>query len=240
MTKLNNTLDNIRPRYNLMKLLNTFERDKTGKNKSLNKSLRIKNIENIFNIFNNKENKTNSIRFTNISMNTISNNKINDKSLSSIDSLRFSNADKKNKNFNSIDNHNIKLKTRNKKSNGGNPILSDLNDNNKNLRKSNKKKNKILRNLLLREKQNETGYEKNIINLENNKGYKIINTNSNDNKVYNNEYIFKLNNSANIGNKYKSNKLNKTIIAPIIYYIYQNEIKKKFKKFLCLVIIKRI
>ena len=95
MTKLNNTLDNIRPRYNLMKLLNTFERDKIGKNKSLNKSLRIKNIENIFNIFNNKENKTNSIRFTNISMNTISNNKINDKSLSSIDSLRFSNADKK-------------------------------------------------------------------------------------------------------------------------------------------------
>ena len=124
------------------------------------------------------------------------------------------------------------------------------------MRKSNKKKNKILRNLLLREKQNETGYEKNIINLENNKGYKIINTNSNDNKVYNNEYIFKLNNSANIGNKYtkkreknefkfqnasiKSNKLNKTIIAPIVYYIYQNEIKKKFKKFLCLVIIKRI
>ena len=102
------------------------------------------------------------------------------------------------------------------------------------MRKSNKKKNKILRNLLLREKQNETGYEKNIINLENNKGYKIINTNSNDNKVYNNEYIFKLNNSANIGNKYK------TIIAPIVYYIYQNEIKKKFKKFLCLVIIKRI
>ena len=74
--------------------------------------------------------------------------------------------------------------------------------------------------------------------------------------MYNNEYIFKLNNSANIGNKYtkkreknefkfqnasiKSNKLNKTIIAPIVYYIYQNEIKKKFKKFLCLVIIKRI
>jgi len=242
MTKLNNTLDNIRPRNNLMKLLNTFERDKTGKNKSLNKSLRIKNIENIFNIFNNKENKANSIRFTNISKNTISNNKINDKSLSSIDSLRFSNADKKNKNLNSIDNNNIKLKTRNKKSNGGNPSLSDLNDNNKNLRKSNKKKNKILRNLLLREKQNETGYEKNIINLENNNGYKIINTNSNDNKVYNNEYIFKLNNSANIGNKYtkkreknefkfqdasiKSNKLNKTSKAPIVYYINQNEIKK--------------
>ena len=242
ITKLNNTLDNIRQRNNLMTLLNTFERDKKSKNKSLNKSLRVKNIENIFNIFNNKVNITNSIKLTNISKNTISNNKINDKSISSIESLRFSNADKKVKNFNSIDNNNIRLKTRNKKSNGGNPSLSDLNDNNKNLRKSNKKKNKILRNLLLKEKQNETGYEKNIINLENNNGYKIINTNSNDIKVYNNEYIFKLNNSANIGNKYtkkrekhefkfqnesiKSNKLNKTSKAPIVYYINQNEIKK--------------
>ena len=240
--KLNNTLDNIRPRNNLMKLLNVFERDKKDKSKSLNKSQKIKNIENIFNIFNRKENITNSIRLTNISKNTNNNNKIYDKSISSIDSLRFSNADKKNKNFNSIDNNNlIKLKTRNKKSNGGNSSLSDLNDNNKNVRKTNQKKNKILRNLLLREKQNDIGYEKNIINIENNNGYKIINAN-NDIKVYNNEYIFKLNNSANISNKYnkkkekndykfqdssiKIKKFNRISKAPIVYYLNQNEIKK--------------
>ena len=233
--KLNNTLDNIHPRNNLMKLLNTFDRNKKDKNKLLNKSQRVKNIENIFNIFNNKSNNiTNSIRLTNVSKNTL-NNKTNDKSISSIESLRFSNADKKIKNFNSIDNNSIKLKTRNKKSNGGNPNLFDLNDNNKNYKKVSQKKNKILRNLILGEKQKDIGHERNIINLDNNNGYKII-------KVYNNEYIFKLNNSANINNKYikkrekndnkfndalnKSNKLNTTSKVPVVYYLNQNEIKK--------------
>ena len=103
------------------------------------------------------------------------------------------------------------------------------------------KKNKILRNLILGEKQKDIGHERNIINLDNNNGYKLINTNY-DVKVYNNEYIFKLNNSANIINKYikkrekndnkfndalnKSNKLNTISKVPVVYYLNQNEIKK--------------
>ena len=184
VTKLNNTLENIRPKNNLMKLLNTFEHDNKNKNKILNQSQRVQNIENIFNLFNKKAKITNSIRLTNINFSK-NGNKNNNKSLSSIDSLRYSNAEKKSKNLNSIDNDGVKLKTRNKKSNGGNPSLSDLNENNKNLKKI-IKKNKMLRNLLLGEKQKNLEKDINIINTENNNEYKIKN-NNNDIKIYNNE-----------------------------------------------------
>jgi len=171
--KINNTLESVYPRNNLMKLLNTFDRDKKRKKKNLNKSQQhIQKIENIFNIFNKKSK--------------------NNKTISSIKYVKYSNynnsigtEDKKN-NINNKD-ENIKLKTRNKKSNGGNPTLPDISENNKNIKKLEPKKNKIVRNLLINNRQ------KGIINTEINNGGKIYN---------NNEYIFKLNNSSYSYNNY--------------------------------------
>ena len=241
-SKLNNTLDNLHSRNNLMKLLNKFDRDKKGKNKVLNKSQRIKNIENIFNLLKQKSKINNAIKETNISKNSNNNiivkdkeKKANDKSLSSVDSKRFSNAEKNSKNLNNTENSNLQLKTRNKKSNGGNPSLSDLNgNNNQNYKKVTQKKNKVLRNLLLGDKQKQLPFENEIINIDNNKGFKM---NNNGIKIYNNEYIFKLNNSANIYNKYVkkrekfpdtkiNNNLNKTSKISYLYYFNPSEIQK--------------
>ena len=221
--KLNNTIDNVHRGNNLMQLLNKFDRDKKGKNKILNKSQRMQNIENIYNMLNKETKINNAIKKTNISKNvnnyTLSSKgkkKTNDKSLSSIDS--------KSKNLNNTENNNdLKAKTRNKKSNGGIPSLSDLNENNnKNWKKITQKKNKMLRNLLLGDKEKELQRDNNIINPNNKKGIKMSN---NDIKIYNNEYIFKISNSANIYHKYikkrekddnkfqdmqKNHKLNKT------------------------------
>ena len=146
---------------------------KKEKKKNLNKSQQhIQKIENIFNIFNKKSK--------------------NNKTISSIKYVKYSNynnsigtEDKKN-NINNKD-ENIKLKTRNKKSNGGNPTLPDISENNKNIKKLEPKKNKIVRNLLINNRQ------KGIINTEINNGGKIYN---------NNEYIFKLNNSSYSYNNY--------------------------------------
>ena len=243
--KLNNTLDNTRPRNNLMKLLNTFDRDKKNKNKVLNKSQRIKKIENIFNLLNKSSDNNNYIYKEprtpkNFILIKEKEKKTNDKSLSSLDSLLFSNVEKKvNKVNNNIENNNSQIKTRNKKSNGGNPNLSDLNENiiNKNFKKLAQNKNKILRNLLLDDKQKCITLENEITNSEKTKGYK---KNNNDTKMYNNEYIFKLNNSANIYNKfikkresdYKfpdipiNNDKNKKLKAPVVYFFNQTDIKK--------------
>ena len=240
--KLNNTIDNIHRGNNLMQLLNKFDRDKKGKNKILNKSQRMQNIENIYNMLNKETKINNAIKKTNISKNvnnyTLSSKgkkKTNDKSLSSIDS--------KSKNLNNTENNNdLKAKTRNKKSNGGNPSLSDLNENNnKNWKKTTQKKNKMLRNLLLGDKEKELQKDNNIINSNNKKGIKMSN---NDIKIYNNEYIFKISNSANIYHKYikkrekddnkfqdmqKNHKLNKTSKIQNIYYLNTSEIKKIHK-----------
>ena len=74
-------------------------------------------------------------------------------------------------NLNNTENNNdLKAKTRNKKSNGGNPSLSDLNENNnKNWKKITQKKNKMLRNLLLGDKEKELQRDNNIINPNNKK-----------------------------------------------------------------------
>ena len=247
-SKLNNTLENNHPKKNLINLLNKFDKDKKNQNKILNKSQRIKNIENIFNLLNKKSKVNNAIK--EINKTKISNNnststkdkekKINDKSLSSFDSKPFSNGEKNSKNLNNNNEiSNVKIRKRNKKSNGGNPSLSDLNENNNsNWKIGSRNKNKMLRNLLLGDKQKEIINEKELMNIDNNRG---LNINHNGIKMYNNEYIFKLNNSANINNKYIKKRekydykipdisvnknLNKTSKIPNIYYFNQSEIKK--------------
>ena len=253
-TKLNNTLENIYPKHNLMKILNNFDKNKNSKNILLNKSQRIKNIENMFNIFNDKsKNITNSIEITNIPNNINNNNnilfknkekKLNDKSLTSFDSSKYISPEKiKYSNYidnnNNSNDNNLKLKTRNQKSNGGYPNLSDLNDNNINLKKITNKKNKILRNLLFEEKRQNIVNDNKIINNENKIRSQL--NNKTDKKIYNNEYLFKLNNSENIHNKYlkrreksdykfpdisNNNNLNKKSKIKNTYYINLNEMKK--------------
>ena len=245
-SKLNNTVENVHPKNNLMSLLNKFDRDKKFKNKILNKSQKVKNIENIFNLLNKKSKNNNTMKEINNSNNNLSTSvkdkekKTNDKSLSSFDSKPFSIGDKNSKNLiNNNDNSNLKIKKRNQKSNGGNPSLSDLNENNNNNWKIvSQKKNKMLKNLILGDKQKEIINEKDLMNLDNNRGLRI---NQNGIKIHNNEYIFKLNNSANINNKFikkrakEDNKfpeisinknLNKTSKIPNIYFFNQSDIKK--------------
>ena len=239
--KLNNTIDNIHHRNNLMKLLNKFNRDNKGNNKILNKSQRINHIENIFNMLNKKNKINDDIKKVSLSKDKDKEKKIiDDKSIASIDSKYYSTIDKNSKNLNSTENTNDpKTKTRNKKSNGGNPSLSDLNENNnKNWKKISQKKNKMLRNLLLGDKQKEIEKENNIINTNSKKGIKI---NNNEMKIYNNEYLFKISNSANIYHKYikkrekddnkfqdipVNHKLNKTSKIQNIYYLSPSEIKQ--------------
>ena len=239
--KLNNTIDNIHHRNNLMKLLNKFNRDNKGNNKILNKSQRINHIENIFNMLTKKNKINDDIKKVSLSKDKDKEKKIiDDKSIASIDSKYYSTIDKNSKNLNSTENTNEpKTKTRNKKSNGGNPSLSDLNENNnKNWKKISHKKNKMLRNLLLGDKQKEIEKENNIINTNSKKGIKI---NNNEMKIYNNEYLFKISNSANIYHKYikkrekddnkfqdipVNHKLNKTSKIQNIYYLSPSEIKQ--------------
>ena len=239
--KLNNTIDNIHHRNNLMKLLNKFNRDNKGNNKILNKSQRINHIENIFNMLTKKNKINDDIKKVSLSKGKDKEKKIiDDKSIASIDSKYYSTIDKNSKNLNSTENTNDpKTKTRNKKSNGGNPSLSDLNENNnKNWKKISHKKNKMLRNLLLGDKQKEIEKENNIINTNSKKGIKI---NNNEMKIYNNEYLFKISNSANIYHKYikkrekddnkfqdipVNHKLNKTSKIQNIYYLSPSEIKQ--------------
>ena len=244
-TKLNNTLENIHPRNNLIKLLNRFERDKKSKNKILNKSQRIQKIENIFNILNKAAKINNAIKETNISKNIIlkkdKGKKTNEKSLLSFDSIPKSNAEKNNNINIKIENDDSKLKTRNKKSNGGNPNFSDLNENNinNNFKKIKHKKNSILRNLFLGEKQKEIPLENDIIKSEKNKKFQIDGM-----KAYNNEYLFKLNNSANVYSKYikkreredykypdtpNNGNMNKISKVQNFYYFNTSEIKKSQK-----------
>ena len=250
--KNNNTQENIYPKNNnIIKLLNKFEKEKIGVNKNTNKSQRINRTQNIFFLtdtpHNNKKvrHKNNySIKINNNKHTNIFKEKTNknNKSLSSIDSLRNSNKDKKQKN-NNTNNNNLdkktKSKTRNKKSNGGNQNLSELIESNKYSKKMPQKKNKLLRNLIL----NNSG--KNIIsecnnNINNNNNInKEINTfkiNSNE-KIYNN----KLNNSSNINtnnknvkkkeNEYKFpdiniNNINHYSKTPMVFYFKSGEIKK--------------
>ena len=145
-SKLNNTVENVHPKNNLMSLLNKFDRDKKFKNKILNKSQKVKNIENIFNLLNKKSKNNNAMK--------------------------------------EINNSNLKIKKRNQKSNGGNPSLSDLNENNNNNWKIvSQKKNKMLKNLILGDKQKEIINEKDLMNLDNNRGLRI---NQNGIKIHNN------------------------------------------------------
>ena len=244
-TKNNNTQENIYPKNNLMKLLNKFNHEKANNNNA-NKSQRINRIKNVFILTdspnNNKKIKHKynySIKMTHKkNINNISKIKKNkdNKSLSSIDSLRNSNKDKNSKNSNNNIDKKTKSKTRNKKSNGGNPNLSELIDTNKCGKKNSQKKNLLLRNLIL----NNSG--KNIITEDNCKikdiNYSKINYND---KFYNNN---KLNNSSNINN-YKNNKrkeveeyklpdininnLNKNSKTPIVYFFKSREIKRMMR-----------
>ena len=248
-TKINNTQENIYPKNNLMKLLNKFNHEKIFQNKNVNKSQRLGKIENVFVLTESPNNKkikhkyNYSIKMTNNKNSIIKDKKSKDnKSLSSIESLRNSNKEKNNKNNNingenngKVNDKKIKSKTRNKKSNGGNQNLSELIDSNKCGRKSSQKKNIILRNLIL----NNSG--KNIITEDNIKIKDIDNSKYNLNDKSNNNYLYQLNNSININN-YKNNakqdvdeykfseinikNLNKNSKTPNVYYFKSGEIKR--------------
>ena len=249
-SKVNNTQQSIYPKKNLFKLLNTFETEKIKQNKIMNKSQKVNRLENIFMLndtpnYKKLKNKKNYfIKITNNKNNYIfKEKKNNDKSLSSIDSLKISNNDKKIKNnsINDINNNNIekkmKIKTRNKKSNGGNQNLSELMDSKKFGKNFSQKKKKLLRNLIL----NNSG--KNIITDENMENSNINNTKVNSNeKINNSNYMIKLNNSSNIKNyknkkkkegenEYKLSgihikKLNKFSKTPIAFCFKSGEIKR--------------
>ena len=229
-TKLNNTQENINQKNNFIKLINN---EKIGQNKNINKSQRINRLQNIFVLVETPNKKkikhkyNYSLKVTN-NKNKLKDKKIKDnKSLSSIDSLRNSkNIDKK-----------VKSKTRNKKSNGGNQNLSELIDSNKYGKKSSQKKNILLRNLIL------NNSNKNIITEENLKMKNIDDSkiSSNENNINNNNNIYNLNKSMNINNNknvkkkvgYESkipdsnnNNLNKNSKTPAIYYFKSGEIKR--------------
>ena len=241
-SKINNTQENIYPKNNLMKLLNKFEGEKITQNKNVNKSQRLEKIENAFILTESPNTKkikhkyNYSIKITNNKNNNITKDKRykDNNSLSSIDSLRNSRKDKNSKNNNINNGKNfdkkIKSKTRNKKSNGGNQNLSELNDSNKYGKKPLQKKNIYLRNLIL----NNSG--KNIINEDNMK-IKDINLNEKNNNIS----LNKLNNSINNnnfknlvkkeGNEYKFTEinirdLNKSSKTPNVYYFKSGDMKR--------------
>lgn len=220
--KNNNTLENINPRNNLIRLLNNFENEKLRQIKNVNKSQRLNKTGNVF-ILNetpqNKKSKNKNIYYNKNINFSIKNKekKNNDKSMSSIeDSLKNSNNEKKMKNSinnNSLIDKKIKIKTRNKKSNGGNQNLSELIDSNKHGKNLSQKKKKLLRNLIL----NNSG--KNITDDN------IINTEINNSKINNNikkkeEKESKEYPDVNISN---INRYSKT---PIVYYFKSGEIKR--------------
>ena len=157
-SKTNNTQENIYQKNNLKKLLNRFNKEKIFHNKNINKSQRLEKIENAFILTESPNTKkikhkyNYSIKITNNKKsNSIKDRKYKDnKSLSSIDSLRNSHREKnpKKNNVNNFD-RKTKSKTRNKKSNGGNQNLSELVDSNKFGKKPLQKKNIYLRNLIL-------------------------------------------------------------------------------------------
>ena len=133
------------------------------------------------------------------------------------DSLKNSNNEKKIKNSinnNSLIDKKIKIKTRNKKSNGGNQNLSELIDSNKHGKNLSQKKKKLLRNLIL----NNSGKnitDDNIINAEiNNSKVNSNNTKKKEEKE-SKEYP-----DVNISN---INRYSKT---PIVYYFKSGEIKR--------------
>ena len=247
-SKINNTQENIYPKNNLMKLLNKFNHEKIFQNKNVNKSQRIGKMENIFILTESPNNKKIKHKYNYSIKITSKNNMLKDKktkdnkSLSSIDSLRNSNKDKNIKNNISNENNSgkinekkIKSKTRNKKSNGGNQNLSELMDSNKYGRRSSQKKNIMLRNLIL----NNSG--KNIITEDNMKMKDTDNSKYNLNDKNNNYNLYKLNNSTNINNNKNNTKknsgeykfsevniknLNKNSKTPNVYYFKSGEIKK--------------
>ena len=211
--KNNSTLENINPRNNLIRLLNNFETEKMRQIKNINKSQRINKTGNVFILNETPQNK--KIKNKNIYYNKNSNKekKINEKSISSIeDSLKNSNNEKKIKNSinnNSLIDKKIKIKTRNKKSNGGNQNLSELIDSNKHGKNLSQKKKKLLRNLIL----NNSGKnitDDNIVEINNSK----MNSN-NTKKKEEKEYP-----DVNISN---INRYSKT---PIVYYFKSGEIKR--------------
>ena len=247
-TKNNNTQENISSKNNLMKLLNKFEHDKMLQNKNVNKSQRIKRIENVFILPETPNNKkikhkyNYSLKIANNKNNNILKDKDKDKntkdnkSLSSIDSLRNSKNYKNSKNNNIDRKMKSKSKTRNKKSNGGNQNLSELIDSNKYGKKSSQKKNILLRNLILNNSNKNIITEENL-NIKDADDSKI----SSNEKNINNNNIFKLNNSMNINNyrnikkkegyeaklpDINNNNLNKNSKTPIVYFFKSGEIKR--------------
>ena len=222
----NNTLENINPRNNLIRLLNNFETEKMKQIKNVNKSQRLnKNVFILNETPQNKKTKSKNIYYNKNSNFTIRDKekKNNEKSMSSIeDSLKNSNNEKKIKN--SINNNNslidkkIKIKTRNKKSNGGNQNLSELIDSNKHGKNLSQKKKKLLRNLIL----NNSGKnitDDNIINTE------INNSKVNSNVIKKKEEKEKEKESKEYPDVNISN-INRYSKTPIVYYFKSGEIKR--------------
>ena len=211
--KNNSTLENINPRNNLIRLLNNFETEKMRQIKNINKSQRINKTGNVFILNETPQNKKTKNKNIYYNKNSNKEKKNNEKSISSIeDSLKNSNNDKKIKNSinnNSLIDKKIKIKTRNKKSNGGNQNLSELIDSNKHGKNLSQKKKKLLRNLIL----NNSGKnitDDNIVEINNSK----MNSN-NAKKKEEKEYP-----DVNISN---INRYSKT---PIVYYFKSGEIKR--------------